>query len=73
MKDQLTSSGRRDSCGLEESKSPTPFSTSTSIAGARLRMADGGSGSMLYAPIIVETSVPPTYVASRVKAHDNGG
>ena len=56
---------------VEESKSPSPFSTS--IAGVRHRFADGGSGSINFAPIVVETSVPPSYVTVRVKAHEIGG
>ena len=58
---------------MEESKSPSPFSPSTSIAGVRQRYADGGSGSVNFAPIVVETSVPPSYVTARVKAHEIGG
>ena len=57
---------------IEESKSPNPFGN-TSIALAKQRFADGGSGSINFAPIVVETSVPPTYVSTRVKAHEIGG
>ena len=56
---------------MEESKSPSPFSTS--IAGVRQRFADGGSGSINFVPIVAETSVPPSYVTTRVKAHEIGG
>ena len=66
--------GSRISGTIEETKSPSPFGASTSIASAKQRLADGGeSGSLIFTPIAVETSVPPTYVAARVKAHENGG
>ena len=44
-----------------------------SIAGIRQRLADGGSGGPLDAPIIIENCVPPTRVSAKVRAHENGG
>ena len=45
-----------------------------SIAAVRKSFLDGGSGAgNIIAPIVVENNVPPSYVAARVKAHDNGG
>jgi len=45
-----------------------------SIAGMRKNFVDGGSGAgNMLAPIVIENNTPPSYVASRVKAHENGG
>lgn len=73
---QLSSSesaGRTSSVSQEEAKSPSPFAPSTSIAAAKQRFADGGYGSINFAPVAVQSSVAPTYVSCRVKAHDIGG